>query len=392
MNQTRILWLCNAGMICVAYGAAIIPVYLTTFAETFGGLDESELGLISAALFAGALAGIVVSGPLADRFGAKLFTVGGALLCCAGLVVLAAAQDYSSLLIASSLMGFAAGILDMILSPIISAVRVKDRAKALNRLHAFYCFGYIVTIAIAYTALRSGLGWQPVCLILTILPATLAVGFALTPTPPLVHPEQQRQGLRSLMLSPRFYAGLLAIALVGATEEGMAQWLPAFAERELGYTKATSAAALGFYAVGMGVGRLGGERFVERIGTHRLVICAAAFCGLLFMTGAASPIDIVALSACALVGLGCSVLWPTNLGIAADRMPHGGATLFAAMAAAGNAGCVVAPWAEGFIAEHVNLRTAILAGASFPIALAVIMVFIQRNDKRAMDEATGIQL
>ncbi len=391
MMNNRILWLCNGGMICVAYGAALIPVYLTTFSETFGGLDESELGQISATLFAGAMVGIFVSGPLADRLGAKLFTVGGSVLCCAGLVVLAAAQDYWSLLVASGLMGFAAGILDMILSPIIAAVRVNDRAKALNRLHAFYCFGAISTIAISSVGLRFGLGWQPVCLSLTILPAALAIGFAITPSPPLVHPDQQRQRLRELLRSPRFYAGLIAIALVGATEEGMAQWLPAFAERELGYTKATAGAALGFYAVGMGVGRLGGERFVERIGTHRLVIIAAAFCGLMFVTGAASPIDIVALSACALVGLGCSVLWPTNLGIAADRMPHGGATLFAAMAAAGNAGCVVAPWAEGVIAEYATLRTALIAGSTFPFTLAAIMIFIRRCDVRTSRQSVGIQ-
>jgi len=387
MNDKRILWLCNGGMICVAYGASIIPVYLTTFAETFGGLDESELGRVSATLFAGALVGIVVSGPLADRFGARLFTVGGAVLCCAGLIVLAAAKDYSSLLVASGLMGFAAGVLDMILSPIVSALRINDRARALNRLHAYYCFGGVCTIAIASAALRFEIGWQPVCLLLTVLPAALAIGFLITPTPSLVHPEQERQRLRELVRSPRFCAGLIAIALVGATEEGMGQWLPAFAERELGYTKATSAVALAFFAIGMGIGRLGGERFIERIGNHRLVIGAAAFCGVMFVTGAASPVDIVALSACSLVGLGCSVLWPTNLGIAADRMPHGGATLFAAMAAAGNAGCVVAPWAEGVIAEHASIRTALLVGASFPLMLAAITLLLKRSDDGFSDNA-----
>lgn len=380
-GEARTFWLCNAGMVCVAYGAAIIPVYLTTFSETFGGLGESELGRISAVLFAGALAGIVLTGPLADRIGAKPFAIGGSALCCAGLVTLALARDYSALLIAAASMGFAAGVLDMILSPIVSALRVRNRSKALNRLHAFYCFGAIGTIGIATGALRLGIGWQPVALALTVLPAALAIGFWTVPIPPLVHPDSERQRLRALIRMPRFYAGLFAITLVGASEEGMAQWLPAFAERELGYAKATSAAALGCYAIGMGVGRLGGERVVERLGAHRLVILAALFCGFLFVTGATSPIDIVALAACALVGLGVSVLWPTNLGIAADRMPHGGATLFAAMAAAGNAGCVVAPWAEGIIAEHAGLRTALLCGAAFPLALALVMAMIQRSDK-----------
>lgn len=380
MNESRTLWLCNTGMVCVAYGAAIIPVYLTTFAETFGGLDESQLGRISATLFAGAFAGIVLTGPLADRLGAKPFAVGGSVLCCVGLVVLAFARDYSGLLAAAGAMGFAAGVLDMILSPIVSALRVSNRSKALNRLHAFYCFGYIGVVLIASGALRMQIGWQPVAIALMLLPAALAVGFLITPVPPLIHPDSERQRLRQLIRMPRFYAGLLAIMLVGATEEGMAQWLPAYAERELGFAKAASAVALGCYAVGMGAGRLSGERIVERLGSHRLVIFAALFCGTMFILGATSPVAIVALSACVLVGFGVSVLWPTNLGIAADRMPHGGATLFAAMAAVGNAGCVVAPWAEGFIAEYSNLRWALLAGAVFPLLLAAVMFAIKRQD------------
>ena len=39
-------------------------------------------------------------------------------------------------------------------------------------------------------------------------------------------------------------AALLAIALAGATEAGMAQWLPAYSERVLGYSRAAGGMAL----------------------------------------------------------------------------------------------------------------------------------------------------
>jgi fucose permease len=383
-NDVRILRLCSVGMIAVAYGPSLIPIYLTTFSESFGGLSESELGRIPAALFLGAMAAIVVSGPLADRFGAKTFAVGGSILLSFGFVVLTTARSYEFLLLAAVVTGLGTGVLDMIMSPIVSALHVGNRSRALNRLHAFYCFGAVGAIAAATAGIQLGIRWQTVVLALTTLPVVVAIAFLLVSLPQMVHPDHQRQGLRELMRSRRFYAGILAIALVGATEAGMAQWLPAYAERELGYTKTTAGAALLFFSIGMGVGRLAGERVVERVGSHRLVLFAGLFCAAMFVLGALVPVRAIALAACTLVGLGCSVLWPTNLGIAADRMPHGGATLFAFMAASGSLGNAVAPWIEGIVADRSNLTAAILVGAAFPLALALVVWFIQRDDDRAL--------
>jgi hypothetical protein len=46
----------------------------------------------------------------------------------------------------------------------------------------------------------------------------------------------------------------------------------------------------------------------------------------------------MAVGACILVGLTGSCLWPTTLAVAADRYPHGGATMFALLGALGNFG------------------------------------------------------
>jgi fucose permease len=385
MASSRIVWLCYAGMICVALGASLQPVYLTTYAEEFGGLGADDLGRIPAFLFAGFVVGILVSGPLADRVGGKPFAVGGAALSALGLAMLALAPapHFNMVLAANGVIGLGAGVLDMLMSPIISASSVERRSQALNRLHAFYCLGAIGTLVIASTALRLGIPWRLVVGGIALLPAALMLGFLGADLPPLTHPDHARHGMRVLLRSPRFYGAMLMIFLVGATEEGMAQWLPAYAERALGYSKSTGAAALAAFAVSMGMGRLMASHGIKRFGPYGMVGMAAFLCGLLFLLGAWAFNAPIALAACVLVGLGCSVLWPTILGITADRIPQGGATLFALMAAAGNVGCLAAPWVEGMMAERWNLHTAFFIGACSPFLLTAVVVLAWLADRKA---------
>ncbi len=232
MPQQRdevLLRLCNAGMMCVAVGGSLIPVYLTTFSEAMGGLDEGQLGRLAGMLFAGFVVGILATGPLADRIGAKPFALLGTGLMAIGLVFLSDAFSYNSLLGAGFVIGLGAGIIDMVMSPIVSVLAIQHRAAALNRLHAFYCAGAISTLGIASLLLHLEVSWRLVMIAFALAPAAVFIGFMLEPVPPLVREGKKRLGLRKLVRMPAFYIMLLAIALVGATEEGMAQWLPAYA-------------------------------------------------------------------------------------------------------------------------------------------------------------------
>ncbi len=365
-----ILALCNAGMGCVALGASLIPIYLTTIADTFGGMTAGELGPIPGLLFAGFVVGILTTGPLADRMGAKPFVLGGMAATLVGLLLLATSWNYASLLVAAFVIGLGAGVIDMVMSPIVSVLSIDNRTTALNRLHAFYCFGAIGTLTIASTMIQFGAPWRIVVAAFATVPLVVFLGFLVTNLPSLVHPDETRQGLRHLIRQPRFHLALLAIVLVGATEEGMAQWLPAYAERALGFSKTTAALALGGFAIAMGTGRWIASHWGARFTARQLMIAGASWATTGFLVGALAPVPGVALVGCVLVGFGCSVMWPTALAMTADAFPQGGATLFAALAAAGNVGCLAAPMLCGYIAEFGGLRVALGLGATWPFVLA----------------------
>lgn len=380
MNPVRIRWLCRLGMVGIACGPMLMPVYLTSYASAFGNLDEAQLGRIPATLFAAAMLSIMLTGPLADRLGPRLFTALGPALVSAGLFLITLTPTYALLLGGSALLGAGAGMIDTMMSPIIAAVSGPRRSAELNGLHAFYCVGAVGLTAIAAGGLYLEVPWRAVMAAIALGPAVLSLAFAITPLPALVAAGEERARLRVLLRDPRIYAALLAMALAGAAEEGMTQWLPAYAERGLGYGRAASAFGLTCFAILMGVGRFAGAGLIERHGTHRIVIAATLCTATLYAAGGWLPWPPLALASCIVLGLFCSVLWPTVLGMTADRIPFGGASMFAVLSMGGVTGNIAAPWLVGKIAVSSSLSTAILAGAAFPLALAVLTLIMLRAD------------
>lgn len=380
MTEGNVVRLCNCAMMCIACGTSLIPVYLTTFGEAFGGLSESELGRISSTMFMGTFFIMLVSGPLADRLGAKIFVLGGLTLSTLGLAGIALSADYRMLLVASATIGMGAGVLDMIISPIVSALSVERRVSAMNRLHAFYCIGFVIVVSGASLALYVGMNWRVSVGLMMLAPILVGTGFLRTPLPPLVNPDHERFGLRKLLVRPRFYVAMLMIALVGATEEGMGQWLPAYAEQSLGFSKTGGGLALAGFALLMGVTRLLSPMIIERIGAYGILIVSGLASGIFFAIGSSASTPVLALTACVFVGISCSVMWPTQLGVTADRFPQGGATMFGLMAAAGNLGNMTAPWVEGIIAERWDLRTALLVASISPFVFGMLAIAVRRSD------------
>jgi fucose permease len=384
MKLTSSLAACFGAMVCVAVAVNLPPVYLTTFSETFGGrvgLSAEEMGRIPAVLFAGLVLGIVLGGPLADRWGGKVFAMLGLALVAAGLLAMGLAQSYGALLVAAALMGLGAGVLDMVLSPIVCALEPGRRIVAMNWLHSFYSTGAVATVAAGASGLAVSVPWRTVVLCAAALPALLLAGFARVRVPSLVEESRTREPVRELLRTPFFLGLLAAMFFAGASESGLAQWLPAFAERALGCAKWTSSFALAGFLVAMSAGRIGVALAGERARPLALLAVSAAGCLVFYLVGSFSPWRGVALGASIAVGLAVSTLWPTLVALGANRFPHGGASMFAALAAFGNSGCFAMPWVVGVVAERSGLHWGLGSSAAAPAMLMVVLVWLARASR-----------
>ncbi|WP_442582145.1 MFS transporter [Mesorhizobium sp. ASY16-5R] len=381
--------LCYAAMMCLAIGVNLLPVFLTNIGATFGGqqpLSQEELGRLGAVTFAGLVAGIAVTGPLADRFGAKPFVLLANFLMVAGLAGIAMAGDYGALLITVFMLGLGAGMLDMILSPVVAALNPERRTAAMNWLHSYFCVGSVVTVLIGMTALALDIDWRIACVALILFPLGLIAAFAPMQFPALVT-EGGRTPFTALLRRAWFLGALLAIFLGGATELGMAQWLPAYAEISLGFSPVVAASGLLFFSVAMALGRMVVGMLEDQVNPFAVLAVSAATSVILFLLGAFLQNPSLALLACIAAGFSGSSLWPTMLAVAADRYPDGGASMFAVLAAFGNAGGILMPWVVGVVGDMHDLHWGIATSAIAPLLMLPLVgvLFTSLRARRLLD-------
>lgn len=381
------LSLCYLAMMALAIGINLLPVFLTTIAVDpsvvgpLGELSKEQLGRLSAITFVGLVSAILVTGPLVDRapkHGPKFCAILGNLLVAVGLLVLAKAPSYMVLMVACYIMGFGSGTLDMVLSPIVAALQPHRRTVAMNMLHSFYCIGAVASILAGAWALEAHFGWRSISLWLIVMPVLVAAGFLLLDLPPLVPEGFSRTRLRVLIRAPFFLLALAAIFLGGATELGMAYWLPTYAEQNLHYTQWTAGMAFLCFSLAMAVGRIAVGALGNRVPAIPLLLVCCGGSVVLFLAGAFLPWPALALGACVLAGLTGSCLWPSVLGVTADHFPHGGASMFGLLAGVGNAGGIVMPWLVGVIADHAGLALGLATGALCPALMIAVLLGMRR--------------
>jgi fucose permease len=389
MLRPRLLTLfCYGAMMSLAIGVNLLPVFLTSLSLTFGGQDglsQEQLGRLGAISFIGLVLGILIAGPASDRWGAKGFAIGGNGVMVLGLIGMSLAPGYGSLGLAVFWLGFGAGILDMILSPVVAVLNPDRRSAAMNWLHSFYCVGAVVTILASTVALQIGFSWRHACYLLLPLPLVLLAAFALLRFPPLVADSEAggRTPLRHLLRGRWFWGALAAIFLGGATELGMAQWLPAYAEITLGYPQWVGGMALLLFSVAMAAGRMVAGAIGARVNPFVVMAWCCGSSAVLFLLGSFLPVPSFALAACIAVGFTGSALWPTVLGVTADRYSAGGGSMFAALAALGNAGGIIMPWVVGWVGDLSSLRWGVAVSAFAPLfMLPIVLVLKSRSVAR----------
>lgn len=385
MIRAKLLtYLCYGAMMSLAIGINLLPIFLVSIQHSFPGasgtgLTQEELGRIGSVAFVGLVFAILATGPLADRMGAKAFALAGNILLAIGLAITSWSPNYAVLLVANFILGFGAGVLDMVLSPVVSAINPENRSSSMNWLHSFYCVGATITVLAGTAALQCGISWRSACLILTPLPIVLIFLLGAQKFPALTEEGEERTPFQKLITDPWFFGALVAIFLGGATELGMAQWLPAYAELGLKYPQWVGGTALFLFSICMAIGRMGIGALSEKINPVTIMAWGCGLSVLLFLLGSFFPIKVVALGACVLAGLTGSCLWPTMLAITADKYPNGGATMFGALAAFGNAGGIFMPWAVGVIADHSSLAYGLAVSALAPFFMLPIVLVLGRK-------------
>ncbi len=325
--------------------------------------------------------------PLVTTFGFVVYALGPTLF---------PQQAYVWLLIGTVIFSVAAGLSEVLLSPIVAAIPSERPQRDMSLLHSLYGFG-VLTVVVVSTLFLQAFGserWMVLTLMLAALPLVPAVLFLVSPMPEL----STRPPLGGRRRNRRQVWGMaLCVACIffgSCAECTMSSWASGFAERALGVDKATGdLLGMAVFAVLLAVTRVVYAKYGKRILPVLLIgMGGATVCylvaGLSTHTGAV-------LAACAMTGLFTAMLWPGNLILMEEQFPDVGVTAFALMAVGGDLGASVAPqlmgvvidtvsvapWAArlgqtlGLSAEQIGMKAGMLTTALFPL-LGVILLLI----------------
>ncbi|MGI8575212.1 MAG: MFS transporter, partial [Egibacteraceae bacterium] len=331
------------------------------------GLSDGTLGLTLTGVGAGAVIGGLAASALVARFGSRTTAVVSGLVMAALLPFLGLAGSAPVLARVLGGLGLADAIMDVAMNAHAVEVQRLYPRSILNRFHALWSLGSVTGGTLG--ALAAGLGLA-VALHLALVGVALAV--LLLAATPLLLPTQtdQDDALPTFMRPTRALLALGLLTLLGAAiEDTPGSWSAVYLREWLGTSPGVAGSAYVTFTIAMTIGRLLGDRVVDRFGAARTVrvggLVAAGGLGFGLATGNVAG----ALAGFALTGLAIAPIFPVTFGAAGNLpgVPPGFGIAVVSLIA--RLGFLLAPPLVGLGAELTTLPLAL--GGIALVALGV---------------------
>jgi fucose permease len=362
------------------------------------GLGEGALGL---AIFGGAIGGLVGSlaaGPLDTRFGSREVSVFGGVVLAALLAGPGLAWSWATLAAALLLVAGSDAVMDVSMNAHAVAVQRGYGRSIVNGFHALWSLGAVAGSLAGSAAAARGV---PVATHLAF--AGLVLGSAvvvarhwLLPTVTVQAPPSAARGAggairwidrarrRGLVLPTGAVGALGLMALLGGiVEDTPGSWSAVYLRETLGASPGVAGLAFAACTGAMTVGRLLGDRTVERFGAARVLRTGALIAAVGLAAALVLATPVAAIVGFGLLGIGVSTLFPlvfATAGGLADT-PAGGAIGMVSLLARG--GFLLAPPLIGAVADAVGLQVALALVVAACAAVAASAGVVTRRAARS---------
>ncbi|SDD49726.1 Fucose permease [Geodermatophilus telluris] len=333
------------------------------------GLSSTALGTALAALPLGALLAGLSAAALIRRFGSGRVASTGLVLLGVTVWTVSVAPNWLGLAAALLVVGALDAVVDVAQNAHGLRVQRLYGRSILNAFHGVWSTGAVAGGLLGSAA--AGLGVPLVVHLGTsaLLFGAVALAASRAVLPGRDEPEQEpgTAAAEPPREAPRRRSAVLALAVLGVlatcgavVEDAGASWSALYLRTELGTGAAT--AGLGFVALSaaMTVGRLTGDRVVDRFGRRRVARAGGALTAAGMGLALALPSVPTTLAGFALAGLGVATLVPAVYE-AADELPglrHG--TGLTAVNWLLRIGFLLSPPLIGAVADATSLRVALL--------------------------------
>ncbi len=382
----KTLLACYLGFITQAITANFAPLLFLTFKDSYG-IPLEKVALIPMAFFMTQLLIDFAATKFVDRIGYRTCVVCSQVLSAVGLALLAVLPEvlpdpFIGILIAVVLYAMGAGLIEVLISPIVEACPFENKDGVMSLLHSFYCWGMVGVIlgSTVFFAVFGVENWNILALLWAVVPFVNAFNFLKCPIERLTEDgEGMRMG--QLFRMPLFWLMALLMVCSGASEISMAQWASAFTESAMGVSKTIGdLAGPCLFAVLMGISRVFYGKMSEKLELTKTMLGCGALCVVCYLLASLSASPVLGLMGCALCGISVGIMWPGTLSISAQKCPKGGTVMFALLALAGDLGGSIGPSLVGSVSSLAggDLKIGLLIATVFPALLIAGLVVLKK--------------
>ena len=373
---------CFVGYIVQAIVNNFAPLLFITFQNTYD-IPLSQITLLVTINFGVQLTVDLFSTLFVDKIGYRTSIVLAQGFSAAGLILLTVLPEvmppFAGILTAVIVYAIGGGIIEVLISPIMESCPTDNKEKAMSLLHSFYCWGHVgvVLISTAFFALCGIENWRYLAYAWALVPVINGFIFLKTPIAPLIAEGERGMTLAELFRSKVFWLLVVMMVCSGASEQGVSQWVSAFAETGLGISKtAGDLAGPLTFATLMGISRVIYGKYGDKLNLEKFMAASSVLCIFSYVLAALAPLPFLSLIGCAVCGFSVGIMWPGTFSRASATLRTGGTAMFALLALAGDLGCSAGPTLVGFVSDAVggNLKAGILAAAVFPLVMVLCLV------------------
>lgn len=378
------------GLALVAFVALGLPdgTLGVAWPSMAGDLERpiSDLGVLLVAQAGGYLLVSAANGYLVARVGTGRLLAAAAAASALGLGGFAAGAGWPVLIVASIVVGMAAGAVD---AGINAHVALHHSRRAMGLLHAAFGVGATAGPLLVTTLVRAELSWRVAYGVLVAAQLVLLGGFSWTrrrwQRPPPAEP-MDRAGAAGPRLRTAMVTGLVAFFVYTGLELAAGQWAFSLLTEHRGVGVGVAGALVASYWGALTVGRLALAFAGHRLATRELLTrsTAGAAVGTLFLW-----LDPAGLGALALpfIGLCLAPIFPTLVTATPERLGAGRSThAIGYQLAAAGVGAALLPGAVGVAVAAAGLSA---IGPAL-VAMAVVLVVLQVTDPSARSSATPV--
>lgn len=370
MNENRLFYASCLALVVTAM-IFVIRGDIATQVEDVYQLTHEQYGWVSTLAFFGFAISMIIVSPMLDFLGMRNLLYLAFAFHVGGLVAFIFAPNYTVLSYAMLVAGFGNGLVEAVINPLIATLYPKEKTHKLNVLHAWWPGGLIIGGLLSVGMSKLGWTWQTqmgIVLIPAIVYGIMLFGQKF-PKTERAAAGVSTGGMFKEAIRPSFLLLLFCMMITASMELAPGQWV--------GSVLTELADMPGTLILVYGSGIMFVCRFFAGPLAHRI-----SPIGMMWASATISIIGLYMLSnvetkmmayvTATIFYVGVCFMWPTMLGIVAERYPKGGALTMGLMGFVGQVAVGVAIFKMGGLYDTMGPSSAFQFIAKLGIIVFVI--------------------